>query len=1671
MFVKHRKIIASILLSLYLVVVLTPLPVYASVDDYCSFDIQSNSDSVTVTVKSGSFRRGDAISKKFKVEPDTDGKVQEAYSKIASTLVDAGLIDDVDTYMETLANGIAISGSGSNDEALKIKNDVRIMGALLYYRLFPGADLEDSESYGNIIETVLSKSERLKDLKSFVLAMENVEDNFDMTNKLGYSSTNIFDDNGDDYKPPYARMEANNQFEKPTNILNENGDTVLRKKWLATLPAINIILEDVLESQNKWAADAISSTGWETNPDVKAVLKWHKGFNDLYSKYFPFMGELWKGRKVQSDKIKVDGEEVDATMENICKATGADNETVTADDYEIYGSTYTANYDQSTPIGNFYILNSKLGITSYDRDKILGDAEVNKTLDDDLQKKIEDQRRDTSTIMDERLHENENINTSEDGKALMKDDSDEDAEEGEDNLINTAGSQQGVSSKSTSDVDADGLASSTAAVTMSDYIVTGMSYSTTYVPMRTNLYSTEVISSYDQTYRDEFYYKYGFMRKALFIDDSATAAVDYYNANGKFTGTRSICTLRNLIESDDRDVVLYIDPSYYNTEAAIKQANEMLTARRNKMTTLASELSLFAELWSSNKAKSDHLLDICNDDAPVVSHTIRTKVIEMTDDDDDATKVVKVKGADYTDLLYRCRFALLDKYKFNTLIFNKVAQLDEYITELMTANNLSAEATVDNEILKTGDFSTYSTDARSKLSELDKSGYINLTSEQGLETDSTDTIVLNNADIQSTMSMETEYKEEHLDDEGKSTETNVYTSSNAYSPMLGFAYSSILYRNSDLFTLANTVTNDNPVFIASDKLCAIEDANQWYRNSILNTILLRNLESGAQVDYNYVTDLDSPVYMDVIGNIVTQSGIVVIPAASNATLHSGLYHTYNLSVGTYVNYGKDYSVPVTTEGAYSALTPFFVPDLNSGYYVINNMDITLDGGTLNLSQTNQYSKETQTVVMNSYKNSVVEGKYTNLNWMAMVNIANEVMRGATIDQINMDSENINSLKGMNKAGLVAAAKLESLINSLKGVVSNTLLKIPDFSRMDSMEFFVAFFIKLMIVATTVVVIFYVYRDGVSNSLGLRTLYKSLAAIALTFSCIVIVPSIFQLTYYTANKLLLQNESMRILMLRTDTNDCGVEIGVTENYTPERNNEFAIQLDWLSVPWYKELEDVLYKNSYENLKKTKLEAYSQSPIYDHSDVTVYDDGIYVTTDRLFDSVRVDYTFNSDSAVKGLYMYSDGSEQTAGFYSPYYAFLRVLLADVNEYNARGSGTYNYTTKYISGNRLKTVGLCYNYFTSTYFMGTTIEENDREADKKKYSGNGRDYVDNGLMEAAEAPVTGTDDEKLGRQEDIMHIYQIYSPTEDERQNDTIYEKKKWFEEKDKVMNRASLFSDEDRSAMAQSLWYNQLEQDDMAKRVELMDEYAREFVANNRDLLNKVTDETFIKVMALNMAIKYNQLFGVRTANAIEIYNMDSNDILRLSIADHRDAVVAAPMSFARFVYNFGGEASVYVAAVLEMIMWVGSFIKPICTILVFVSVFMSIFVFRVVLRRPSHNLWGYLITVLLLSATNVAHAVLIKLSMKLPSFGLPTLGCLIFVIFAQVSYLLFLGFVTGISLKDWYNLGASEYAEGARKISSKFSNKDDSSDLSGSIKHHANNWDYYNDLVKQHRSRNA
>lgn len=1097
---------------------------------------------------------------------------------------------------------------------------------------------------------------------------------------------------------------------------------------------------------------------------------------------------------------------------------------------------------------------------------------------------------------------------------------------------------------------------STKIIELSENEVIGIAYSSEYIPMQTNVYSADIVSEYDADWLRDYHYKYGFMRKALFRNTSATAAMDYYNSSGMENSNTVVCTMRDILECGNKDLVLYVDHNFYNADKAVEDCRIKL-------------LETSANVKASSNATS----------IGVQSASSQLNDVNMT---------TVPAGFEYT----------MSK---QAEAFNK-------------------------DMLKTGDTYTYDDSLRSRITAANGEYKTNCYVSTDIYEDSMDALVLSNATIDSYLSCVSEFTVD--------TGSDKYDFSHymEYTPTLSTAYVSAIYRNKYDYMASTVLASKEPVFIASDDVVQEDNATQYDRNSLLNYMLVKNLPSMAKIDYNYVLDLDKPIYMDIYGNILSESGTVVVPAASNATLFSSDYSNEILGLGLFSCYGKDYTVPADLKNAETVLSQFFHIDEENNIWTVGGSfsgyksnlvpDFIVDFANLSL-----YTPITKYVMVEHCKNYIMsENLSVTMLWPLYITIINEVMRGAPITNIHKDQEGLICTDS-NRAAIVVGVKLEELQKSLAVNGSSSLIALPDFSKMDHTEYIVAFLLKLFIACTLVTIFIVVYRDSVSGILGIRTIFKSLSAIALTVIAIVSVPALFQLTYYTANKLFLQKEAATITLYNLEKQESGVEIGMTETTTPTVENDMLIQLDWIAVPWYDEVNTLLFGSATDTVSTARDKAYAESAISMQDDVKVFDDGVYVSVKDLFDSVTIDYTFNSryssstidpDSESEALqsilqndnklYYYSNDEEQTLGFYSPYYFFLQGLISNINSYNFN-TNTYSYTTKLQSGSRLKTIGLSQSYFESKHFM-----EDD---------------------------------------EDILHLHEVYGLPLDE-----------YGEDKQVILN------DLDIASIQSTLWYNNLNSSGLEARIKAVNDACRDFVAENRDLLTKVSDETFIKVMALTAAFKYNQVFGISSANCYELYQLDCNDLLRLCTGNTADAMLLSPLSYARYVTVLGGEASVYAAAVLTMVMYVGSFVKPACIIIAYFSVFLSIFVFKVLLRRQSASIYGYLCTMALLGGTNFLHAIVLKACTYLPKSGLPMFGCIVFIIVFQVTYLLSLSCVTGVALRDWVNLGYSEYSEMAIATRNKLHHIDTSS-LKPGVADHKNNWDYYDDLKTQYNERNS
>lgn len=979
-------------------------------------------------------------------------------------------------------------------------------------------------------------------------------------------------------------------------------------------------------------------------------------------------------------------------------------------------------------------------------------------------------------------------------------------------------------------------------------------------------------------------------------------------ANTDLVGSKSVCTLRDLINPAG-DIVLYLDDNFYNVD----DLATLLDKSYNRIT---------------NDSSGDQKIDA----------------------DDDGVE--------------------------DTAIEKWWTHLTDNISELLDVD-ISSQ-------VKTGDNTQYSQKLRNRVSNQKNSGYLpdayiydESNSAKDESADNEDHIVLTSGQINTYLAMTSNKPTSGGDGE------EVYDS---YNVLQSYAVVSSVYRDNTLFNYANSTKVQAPVFIASKAVPNSNAANQSERNEIFNWLLLKNIRSQMPIGYSTSLDMDAAVYMDIYGNILTESGTVVVPAAANATLFSDLYYEYGSNMALLYTYGKDYALK--DSDVQSVLTSTLSERMEVDEYLNTwkmrsdvfsyegSIDTLMDTARISIADDDVKQLMQNTFYEYLYTDSHtttddVQGATPGYNFYKYVDVVLEVMRGAPIESIDKDFEGLNTARTLTNAGLSAAAKLEVLDEALDENGINSLLAIPNLAFVDGFEYIVLFAFKVIMLVVVLVLMFTLYRDMVGQSLSLQTLFKCIGLVALTCLAIVTVPEAFNISYYQANKLLLQDETEYIAMLNEEKRQNGVEVGVTSITEPDTSTKLLLKLTDMDVPWYDLFPKIMLSNTYKGLDEVYASFAEDNPISQQSDVTIMNDGVYVYVDDLFDSATVD--IDPDTGMLDL---RTDESTTAAFYTPYYVILEALITDINTYNTNYQWK-GYTTTLQSGGRLKSLGACQGYFTDKVFM-----------------------------------------ESEG---DILHLHEVYGVADE--------------------LATYRVWTDDDVALMQKCAWA--CGYPNGYDRMYKVSDRARKFVADNQNLLGKISDETFLKVMALDIAMYHNSIFGVNSCNAIEIEQLSQDDLCRLMLGTKEEAMYDSSLSYGRYVYEIGNSFAVYLAAAFSLVMFALGFIKPVLSIAIFISIFVSLFVFKVVLRKSTSSVYGYIVTTILLCTCNFGHALSLKLCMWFPDLGLTPAVCVILCTALQLIYVACLTAVAYVALKDWRDLGwaryqykASQMEVGANELISKF-----------------------------------
>ena len=1013
-------------------------------------------------------------------------------------------------------------------------------------------------------------------------------------------------------------------------------------------------------------------------------------------------------------------------------------------------------------------------------------------------------------------------------------------------------------------LDSSGNVTDSSEGQLSANIRTGIAASAQFLPMKTNVYDPYTWTDTVETeWLLDFYAKFGYNRKVLYMDTNPDAAVNFVNTGGR--GALKVATLDDLLV--DRDIVLYIDDNLYNVD------------------TLAD---LVEKSWDR---------------------------LDNTDNGD-----------------------------------KNLGLFDSFIQAITGLWEVSME-----EIAKTAEKSSYSTRVRISNDNRWDNFFFRYTVTEDEEAD------VGEDDIMHYLAPDDLWDED--------TGTVLSTAGQVtYSPLMGFATISGIYRTPALRDGLNRIlNNNNPVFLSSDTAPYM---NPDFEKYIYSYMLLRNLEAQMTVDYATSLDRTSPLYMDIFGNILTESGLVVVPAAANPALFADNYRPVNAALLS--TYGDSFHLPFDAgkninhmlggdiEGKGDTSNSYFHKDEKSGKWLLNSMRTT--SGTMDISRLSTASKDALKELASVFEYDLTVGNYELPIWEQVIT---EVLRGAPIEHINKQFEGIQVDTRITRNGLILAEKLEFLVDALSGSGQNASLTIPNPAYIDGIEIVVFFIYKVLLLGVLIVWMLNIYLDATGGGINWMTAGKCLGTVALVLALIVGVPQLFELSYYESNKYLLQQETEYLMMLNLEKQSNGEEIGVSKVTEPTTNTKLYLKLAEVVMPWWDILQEVGLGATYSSLDQMYADYEAQHPLAYTEDVTMMNGGIYIDTNQLFESAEVSFS----PVMKVIYVV--GAEDTpASYYTPYYYFLNTIVNEISTWSTKNS-YIAYTTKFQRGGALKTVGYVKAFFESEEFML-----------------DGPDY---------------------------FNLYDLYNVTPP-REYEYVYP-----------------ISQFDKDVLQTSQWCQTgLNEASTIKRIQKLNNYARTWIAENRDMIGKVSDETFLKCFALSCAMEHNRLFNTMRADNLEIQELSNEDLLRLSISPKDKVMAGSTMSYARYVYTTGGTIAIYCAAILEVVNFISSWIKPLATLAVFCIACISIFILKMVLRRGNNSVFGYITTIALMCGVNVIGSMFTKLSMYIPNLGFSTAVCIIVQIVIQVAYLALLLKIVKVALKDWKNVGYVHYESAFNKL---------------------------------------
>lgn len=890
-----------------------------------------------------------------------------------------------------------------------------------------------------------------------------------------------------------------------------------------------------------------------------------------------------------------------------------------------------------------------------------------------------------------------------------------------------------------------------------------------------------------------------------------------------------------------------------------------------------------------------------------------------------------------------------------------------------------------------------------------------------------------------------------------------------YTPMTAYAVVSAIYRDVDIYNELATVSKSTRTVFSSSRNIIFADGtttSDWL--SYMNYLQLANLENQMNKNVESQLDLDSPIFIDIFGNIVTESGFVIIPAASNATICGSNWTPYTIGFGTYMTAGNNevISADIPSDVA-SWLTAQNIAadedaeDAEASTLNIDSMGNGSKGGWFvytrdgKLKLKNVYLESygliasvnwdtlnaNSDVIQEVFWNNTYFVKAVNIYGTRIINIIVEVLRGAPIENIDYEEEGITGVR-KSDAGIVIAYALDRFLEALSTKDSNfvnSMTTMPNLAFMPYLKYVIYFGIKITLALFILIFLVRLFMSGVRNKLGFKEVMKLAFTIIVVVSAIYILPNSITWSYDKANSTVLSTEAEDMLLYSTMRKAEGQQIGITEVSKIDENTQLLVQVDTVNPSWSKILGTALLSNEYSSFTELFDDALSETPYYGMAGVVQKGSNVYIDIGTIMDSTRIAYSktnntlYNKNVIRDGqqyvAYQYESGSGLSGGTGTDMLGNPTKETQDegnaVLTPNVVQAGSTDPTNSTGGDGFIKQDYYAIYSFTSPYYvildqLIANVNEFNQQHEVQTYTAS-IDSEGKVVTYDIAAPY-------LVSEEFMTDGYDILGLTDAlqcERQ----------------LPKYAYIFDEEDKANIKASAWYPEgLEQEEIQRRIAEVYNYARSFIVDHKQVIKHIPDEQLLKVLAFACAVKYNQVFHCPYGDSIKLITVDNRDMMRFMLSDFNGVYSNVAYSFGRYVYQTSGTIGVILAAILCVIILITTVLKPLLIWALFIIIIINIMFRELLFDKPNQGVEGYFIGCALFMCFNFIYAGAIKACFSLADSNLSSIAAMVLCIVVQILYLVAIGWLIYTQISDWKNGGYRHYAYGVNMISSMFMRND-------------------------------